>query len=173
MDKEEYYMAHAKLAGSMSHCIRHKVGAVLVRDSRVICEGRNGTISGQPDCCEMECPECNGGKIGSTLEASKTSPNIDNTCKECGGEGIITNQYVVHAEQNLITFAAKEGIRTDGTTMYVTLSPCIVCAKLIIQSGITKVVFMDAYRDLSGVNFLRKVGIKVEQHKKNQEKTID
>lgn len=87
-----------------------------------------------------------------------TLPGEDNCCEENG----ITKDTVVHAEQNAITFCAKHGLSTKGCTLYTTVSPCMHCAKLIISSGITKVVFLDYYRDISGIELLKQFGITVE-----------
>jgi len=75
----------------------------------------------------------------------------DNCCEENG----VTKSTVVHAEANAILFAAKNGIKIDGTKMYVTLSPCIECAKMIVQSGIKEVYYLEEYRDKTGIEFLK------------------
>jgi len=79
---------------------------------------------------------------------------------------LITNDFTVHAEQNIVSYCAKEGIPLKGSTIYITTSPCRQCAKLIAQSGITRVVYKDAYKDLSGVKFLEIVSIQTEQLKR-------
>lgn len=81
---------------------------------------------------------------------------------------IKTSEFTVHAEQNIITYCAKNGISTDGTTMYVTMSPCKQCAKLIAQAGITKLIYRDNYKDMSGIEFLKKVNIKVKKYNKRK-----
>jgi dCMP deaminase len=83
----------------------------------------------------------------------------------------VTNDLTLHAEQNVITFAAKNGIKTDGTTIYVTAAPCKQCSKLIAQSGIERVVYATPYRDTTGINFLEKIGIKVEKGEYNGQST--
>ena len=80
-----------------------------------------------------------------------------------------TSEFTVHAEQNIITYCAKNGIPTDGTTMYTTMSPCKQCAKLIAQAGIIKVVYKDDYKDISGIEFLEKVNIKISKYKVKQD----
>jgi len=79
----------------------------------------------------------------------------------------ITNEFTLHAEQNVITFCAKNGISTEGTELFVTLSPCKTCAKLIAQSGIKKVYYRNEYRDTEGIEFLQKVGVQVQKLQKN------
>ena len=88
-----------------------------------------------------------------------TPSGFENVCEEDG----VTKPYVLHAEANAITKVAKSGNSSDGATLYVTASPCLECAKLIIQSGIKRVVYRDAYRLTDGVDLLRRAGIEVEQ----------
>ena len=77
---------------------------------------------------------------------------------------MVTNDFTVHAEQNVITFCAKNGISTEETTLYVTTSPCKQCAKLIASSGIIRVVYYDKYKDTSGIDFLNEINISCEQY---------
>lgn len=120
----------AKETSTLSHCVRSKVGAVLVKDGNIISFGYNGTPSG-----------------------------MDNTCEKDD----ITLPHVIHAEVNAVLKAAKTGNSVDGSTLYLTLSPCLDCSKLILQSGIKRVVYLNAYRNLEGVTFLKKF-IQVEQY---------
>lgn len=109
---------------------------------------------------------CQKTKVGSVIVSvdniiafgyNGTPSGMDNAC-ECNG---ITKSEVIHAEMNAILKAAKSGYSVDGATLYVTLSPCIDCAKLILQSGIKRVVYRDNYRKTDGVYFLNKF-IKIE-----------
>lgn len=127
-------MDTALIWAEQSWCKRNKVGAVISKNERIISNGYNGTISGANNNCE----------------------------DEVNGE-LISKNTVVHAEVNAITFAAKYGISTQGCTIYVTLSPCIECAKLMIQSGITEVVYKKDYRINHGVEFLIENGILVRK----------
>jgi dCMP deaminase len=120
----------AKETSTLSHCVRSKVGAVLVKDGNIISFGYNGTPSGMDNCCERDD---------------------------------VTLPHVIHAEVNAILKAAKTGNSVDGSTLYLTLSPCLDCSKLILQSGIKKVVYLNRYRNLEGVNFLKQF-IEVEQY---------
>ena len=120
----------AKEIGTLSHCTRSKVGAVLVKDGNVISFGYNGTPAG-----------------------------MDNTCEE----NDVTKDEVIHAEMNAILKAAKSGNAVDGSTLYLSLSPCQNCCKLIIQSGIKRVVYLEGYRDLKPIEFLSKF-IEVEKY---------
>ena len=88
-----------------------------------------------------------------------TPSGFENVCEDDG----VTKPYVLHAEANAITKVAKSGNSSEGATLYVTASPCLECAKLIIQSGIKRVVYRDAYRLTDGVDLLRRAGIEVEQ----------
>ncbi|MBR1733436.1 MAG: cytidine deaminase, partial [Alloprevotella sp.] len=85
---------------------------------------------------------------------------FENVCEDENG---VTKPYVLHAEANAITKVAKSGNSSAGATLYVTASPCVECSKLIIQSGITRVVYRDEYRLTDGVDLLRRAGIEVEQ----------
>ena len=87
-----------------------------------------------------------------------TPSGFENICEDDAGK---TKPYVLHAEANAITKVAKSGNSSEGATLYVTSAPCIECAKLIIQSGIRRVVFCDDYHSCDGVDLLRRVGIEV------------
>lgn len=89
-----------------------------------------------------------------------TPSGFDNNCEDENGK---THWYVLHAEANAILKVAKSTHNCEGATLYITLSPCKDCSKLIVQSGIKRVVYVDAYKDVSGVEFLRDSGVKVEQ----------
>lgn len=140
-----------------SHAERLKVGAVLSKEGRILLTGYNGTISKTSNECESICMDCNGnGKIQlSNLEFE--------ICEECQGKGKITSPYILHAEQNIIVWAARKGIATEDATLYVTHNPCKECAKLIAGSGISRVVFREYYRDQDGINFLKNLGIVVDK----------
>jgi len=89
-----------------------------------------------------------------------TPSGFENVCEDENG---VTKPYVLHAEANAITKVAKSSNNSLGATLYVTASPCIECAKLIIQAGIKRVVYRDAYRLTDGIDLLRRAGIEVEQ----------
>ena len=89
-----------------------------------------------------------------------TPSGFENICEDENG---VTKPYVLHAEANAITKVAKSGNNSKGATLYVTASPCMECAKLIIQSGLSRVVYRDEYRLTDGVDLLRKAGIEVEK----------
>lgn len=137
---QQFFMQVAKLTANNSFAQRTKVGAVLVKNGRLIASGWNGQPSGFPNCCEEEIVDDVTGNV-----SLKTLPTV------------------IHAEANIISFCAKHGIATNGTELYITLSPCVSCALLIIQAGIKTVYFNQEYRDLAGVDMLRSSGIEVKQ----------
>ena len=111
---------------------------------------------------------CKRRKVGALLVKDRmiisdgyngTPSGFENVCEEDG----VTKPYVLHAEANAITKVAKSGNSSDGATLYVTASPCMECAKLIIQSGIRRVVYRDEYRITDGIDLLRRAGIQVEK----------
>ena len=112
---------------------------------------------------------CKRRQVGALLVKDKmiisdgyngTPSGFENVCEDENG---VTKPYVLHAEANAITKVAKSGNSSAGATLYMTASPCIECAKLIIQAGITRVVYKDEYRLLDGVELLRRAGIEVEK----------
>lgn len=112
---------------------------------------------------------CNRRKVGALIVKDKmiisdgfngTPSGMENVCEDENG---ITKDYVLHAEANAITKVAKSSNSSDGATLYVTTSPCMECSKLIIQSGIKRVVFSNKYRIETGLDLLKEVGISVEQ----------
>ena len=112
---------------------------------------------------------CKRRKVGALLVKDRmiisdgyngTPSGFENVCEDEDGG---TKPYVLHAEANAITKVAKSGNSSEGATLYVTASPCVECAKLIIQSGIKRVVYRDEYRLTDGVDLLRRAGIEVEQ----------
>lgn len=133
---DNMYMAVADRVAEMSHGLRSKVGAVLAKDDNIISYGWNGTPAGDDNLCEIE--------------------NADGT--------LTSKNSVLHAESNVLTkLAANGGIGAKGATLYVTLSPCFDCAKLIKQSKISRVVYRQQYRLLDGIEFLRERGVEVTQ----------
>ena len=134
----------AKNLALRSHCTRAQVGCVLAKDTRIISIGYNGPPSGTHNCDE------DFQEQGGCPKDSKGSCSL-----------------ALHAEQNAILYASKNGATIDGSTIYVTLSPCISCARIIFSMKIKKVIYLNsyaAYKGLSsdeGVDFLRKFGVEV------------
>ena len=133
ISRDEMFCIIAMIVSLRATCERAKIGAVLVKENRIVSIGYNGSPSGSPHCTEAGCL-------------------ID----ERGG-----CKRTVHAEANVIAFAAKNGIETDGTTLYCTVSPCIDCAKLLINSGVKRLVYLEGYRDTSGIELLMNCGVEV------------
>ncbi len=128
------YMRMARIWAENSYCLRRQVGALIVKEKMIISDGYNGTPQGFENICEEDAMDGNIGR---------------------------TKAYVLHAEANAITKVAKSNNNSDGATLYVTTSPCMECSKLIIQSGIKRVVYEDEYSDTSGLDILRRAGIEV------------
>ncbi len=140
---DEYFMKIAKLVSTRSTCTRRQVGAVLVRDKRIIATGYNGNPRGLPHCTEIGCLR---DKLG---VPSGTRSEL------CTG---------VHAEQNAIIQCALHGVSTEGATIYVTDSPCILCGKMIINAGIRRVVYGGEYPDEESLKMMKQAGVKVEKY---------
>jgi len=177
LDKKIIRMKQALITASFSKSRRNKVGAILIKNKHIVCEGYNGTVSGtNPDILEyyfpkgessnevenvniietIKCPTCYGdGTLYPYIYAEPT------TCSTCNGSGELDNTF--HAEANLLLFCSKNGIPTNDGDLYITLSPCLNCAKLIVQAGIKSVYYKDKYRDDSGITFLKNHDITVEQ----------
>lgn len=168
-------METAIIWAKRSYCKRRQVGAILSRDGRIVSNGYNGAVSGANNDCEDKgesvkyCSRC-GCKDQSLLEFEEDNSTPGNSCMSCNHIGVvrekdmlITKSSVIHAEANAILFAAKNGINTDGCLLYVTLSPCIECAKMIITSGIKEVIFLTKYRVTDGIEFLEQNNIIVRE----------
>ena len=143
------YMTTAETFAELSHARRLHVGAIVVKDDRIISIGYNGMPAGWDNNCEYEVEEFQteygvGSKLVKTGEL-KTKPEV------------------LHAETNAIAKLAKSNESGLGATMFITHAPCLDCAKLIYQSGIGSVLYRNSYRDTSGVTFLEKSGISVMQ----------
>jgi dCMP deaminase len=153
-----FYMDIAERCSLMSFAERKKVGCVIVKDGNIIAMGWNGMPSGMNNKCEekIQCSYCDGKGL---IDIAYDKVN----CSHCNGTGytLVTKPECLHAELNALSKLAKSNNSAEGATLYVTLSPCVDCAKLIIQSGIKTVAFKELYRDLSGIDLLEKCGIKV------------
>jgi dCMP deaminase len=145
---DEIYMELAEKLAKRSHCVKAQVGAVLTKDTRIVSLGYNGPPAGTHNC-DIEWPE-NG----------------------CARDSKGSCSLALHAEQNAILYAAKNNVSMEGTTLYITLSPCIACARVIFTTGIKKVYFKDSYAQFKGlendegVDFLRRFGVEVIRYQK-------
>ena len=139
---DEYFLEMAQVAAKRSTCLRRQVGAVLVKDRRLLATGYNGAPQKLKHCGEIGClRETMGIPSGERHEL-------------CRG---------LHAEQNAIIQAALHGVSTKGSTLYCTNHPCVICAKMIINAGISRVVIRDGYHDQLAAEMLKEAGIRVEQ----------
>lgn len=149
-----YSRIHAHLNAAqgyakLSHAKRLKVGAVLIKDDRIISVGYNGMPSGMDNECEG--PTANLKDYRGGLGEKIITP--------------VTKPEVVHAEMNAIAYAAKNGVKTDGCTMVVTHSPCFECSKLLMQAGVKEIYYETEYRITDSIDFLKSNNIIVEKIK--------
>jgi dCMP deaminase len=142
---DEYFMSIAKVVAMRSNCMKRKIAAIIVKDRRVISTGYNGTPRGAKNCNEGGCPRCNSlAESGTALD-------------EC---------LCCHGEENAITQAAYHGTSLKGSTLYTTYSPCLMCTKMIINSGIVEVVYNEDYPlNERAKALLNECGIKLRRHK--------
>lgn len=142
---DQIFMKLATDLALRSHCVKAQVGAVLVKDTRIISIGYNGPPAGTHNCDE-EWPE-----TGCPRDSK-------NSCS-----------LALHAEENAILYAVKNGASLEGSTLYITLSPCLPCARIIYSSGIKKVLFLNSYAEYKGLNsdegvdFLNKFGVEANK----------
>ena len=157
---KEAYMDTAVRFSELSHAVRLKVGAIIVKDDRIISIGFNGTPSGWDNNCEHREYMDPAGTTGwlDTADIKHQYPYED----ESGHYRLTTKQEVLHAEMNAISKIAKTTESANGATMFVTHQPCMHCAKIIYQSGISAVCYRNEYRDPTGTQFLKNCGILVE-----------
>jgi len=147
------YMDTAKRFAQLSTAKRLQVGSIIVKDDRIISIGYNGTPPGWDNNCEYEA-------IGEViLKSDGGGPSYPLEYKTV----LITKPETIHAEANAIAKLAKSSESGDGSTMFLTHSPCMDCAKQIFTAGIKKVYFEQLYRSADGLNFLNDCGIDVER----------
>ncbi|MEW6172594.1 MAG: cytidine/deoxycytidylate deaminase family protein [Bacillota bacterium] len=141
-DWDVYFMAVASVVSTRSTCLRRKVGAVIVKENRILTTGYNGAPSGLEHCLDTGClREEQGVKSGERHEL-------------CRG---------LHAEQNALVQASLYGVGIGGATLYCTHQPCVLCAKMLVQAGIKRVVFGGDYPDKLAESILAEAGVKLER----------
>ncbi|HID92736.1 MAG TPA: cytidine deaminase [bacterium (Candidatus Stahlbacteria)] len=145
---DSYFMEVAELVSKRSTCLRRSTGAIIVNEKRILATGYNGPPQGLLHCDEL------GGCLRERL--SIPSGERHELCR------------AVHAEQNAIIQAAKLGINIDGATLYVTNYPCFICAKMLINAGIKKIVYKEGYPDKWAKNILEEAKIKVVKFEEEQ-----
>ena len=139
---DEYFMQIARLVAQRSTCIRRNVGAVIVKDKRMLATGYNGAPRGLAHCLEIGC-------IRDRLKIPSGQRH-----ELCRG---------LHAEQNAIIQASLYGISVSDSTMYITNQPCIICAKMLINAGITELVIAAGYPDTMAAKLLKEAKIKIRE----------
>lgn len=139
---DEYFLQIAKLVATRSTCLRRQVGAVLVKDKRVLSTGYNGAPSQLAHCLDIGC-----------LREDLCVPSGERH-ELCRG---------LHAEQNAIIQAAYHGVSIKGSTLYCTHHPCIICSKMLINAGVERVVYLEGYPDELSAEMFREAGIAVER----------
>lgn len=137
---DEYFLEIASVVAKRSTCLRNKVGAVIVRDKRILSTGYNGAPSNMEHCLDIGCIRQKNNIASGTMHEK---------CR------------AVHAEQNAIIQAALHGVSIAGATVYCTHQPCILCAKMIINSNIKRVVFSTKYPDNDTPEFFRAAGVEM------------
>jgi len=144
-DIDEYFLKVASVVAERSTCLRHHVGAVAVRDKHILATGYNGAAAGLKDCLELGCLRD---------EMKIESGTRHEICR------------AIHAEQNIIIQAALHGVSLEAATVYVTHSPCVLCAKMLVNAKIKRFVTFGSYADDSFKDLFQEAGIEFELHKK-------
>ena len=144
-DSDEYFLKIALVVAERSTCRRHHVGAVAVRDKHILATGYNGAPSGSKDCLELGCLRDEMGIPSGTRH------------EICRG---------IHAEQNVIIQAALHGVSLEGSTIYCTHTPCVLCAKMLVNAKIKRLVSFGTYDDDNFIDLFTEAGIEVDIKKK-------
>jgi dCMP deaminase len=141
LSADEYFLKIASVVAERSTCLRHHMGAVAVKDKHILTTGYNGAAAGLKDCLELGC-----------LRNANNIPSGTRTeiCR------------AIHAEQNVIIQAALHGISLEGCTIYCTHTPCVLCAKMMINARVKRVVIFTKYADDSFKELFREAGITVD-----------
>ncbi len=140
-DIDEYFLKLASVVAERATCRRHHVGAVAVRDKHILATGYNGAPSGLKDCLELGCLRD---------ELGIPSGERQEICR------------AIHAEQNVIIQAALHGVSLEGSTIYCTHTPCVLCAKMLVNARIKRFVSFREYNDKSFVEMFKEAGIEVD-----------
>ena len=156
---DRLYMDIALRCAEMSHAVRRKVGAVLVKEGRILSMGWNGMPAGLTNECEKRIlySEDVGDRKSFPMEEYRIDRFSDVLYR------LETKPEVIHAEVNALAKVAKHGDSADGATLYVTLAPCVDCAKVIVQSGVKEVVFRETYKCTKGLQLLANCGLNVRK----------
>ena len=144
VSKHNYYLDIAQTVAERSTCLRKKYGAIIVKNDVIVSTGYNGAPRGRKNCTDMG--ECLRDKL------SIPSGTKHEIC------------YAIHAEQNAIIQAAKLGSSIDGATLYCTHQPCVICAKMIVNSGISRVIYEQGYPDEFSLKIFEMAGVALERY---------
>jgi len=142
---DEYFLKIASVVAERSTCRRHHVGAVAVKDKHILSTGYNGAAAGSKDCLELGC-----------LRDELNIPSGERH-EICRG---------IHAEQNTIIQASLHGVSLEGSTIYCTHTPCILCAKMLVNARIKRFVTFGSYNDSTFVDLFKEVGIEFESQER-------
>lgn len=146
-----------KVIAKQSKAVRAKVGALIVKDNNILSMGFNGTPAGMDNCCEQYVPDKPMCRFCIHLHTD--------ACDTCESASMVTKPEVLHAESNaFMKLVRRGGVSSTGATMYITDSPCIDCAKMILQAGIVRVVYLRTYRDTRGIDLLKHNGIVIDKY---------
>ena len=144
-DTDEYFLKIASVVAERATCRRHHVGAIAVRDKHILATGYNGAPSGMKDCLELGC--------------LREELGIPSGTKQEIGRG-------VHAEQNVIIQAGLHGVSLEGSTIYATHTPCIVCARMLVNAKIKRYVSFGKYDDNAFIDLFKEAGIEIDIKKR-------
>ncbi len=144
-DVDEYFLKIASVVAERSTCRRHHIGAVAVKDKHILTTGYNGAPAGQKDCLELGCLRD---------ELHIPSGERHEICR------------AIHAEQNVIIQAALHGVSLEGSTIYCTHTPCVLCAKMLVNARIKRFVSFGQYSDDTFIDLFREAGIEVDIKKR-------
>lgn len=137
---DQYFMEITKVVAQRSTCLRRQIGAIIVKDRRILCTGYNGAPRGLAHCQEIGCRR---------EQLQVPSGQRHELCR------------AIHAEQNAILQAAMHGISIAGATFYITNQPCVLCAKMIVNAGIEKIIFEGEYPDSLALEILKEARVKM------------
>ncbi|MBU2535224.1 MAG: dCMP deaminase family protein [Chloroflexota bacterium] len=142
---DEYFLKIASVVAERATCRRHHVGAVAVKDKHILSTGYNGAAAGSKDCLELGC-----------LRDELGIPSGERH-EICRG---------IHAEQNVIIQASLHGVSLEGSTIYCTHTPCVLCAKMLVNAKIKRLVTFGSYNDNTFIELFREAGIEIESKEK-------
>ena len=137
---DDYFLEIAQVVAKRSTCLRRQVGAVLVKDKHILATGYNGAPKGLKHCSDTGC-----------MRQDIPSGERHELCR------------AIHAEQNAIVQAARHGVKIDSCTLYCTLAPCSLCAKMLINAGVKRIVYADGYPDDRAMEFFKEANVTVER----------